>query len=59
MIQPLTREAVSFRNSVLPADQGKDGDAKGKQRQEDARYGKAKRLQAIQQEEQDQTPGGN
>ena len=48
-----------FRTSVLPTDQGKDGDAEGKQRQEDAWYCQAKRLQTVQKEEQDQTPGGN
>ena len=44
---------------VLPADQGKDGDSKGKQCQEDGWDCQAKRLQTVQKEEQDQTPGGN
>jgi hypothetical protein len=48
-----------FRKRVLPADQGKDGDSKGKQCQEDGRDCQTKRLQTVQKKEQDQTPGGN
>jgi hypothetical protein len=43
----------------LPADQGKYGNAEGKQSQDDAWKRQAKRLESKQKKEQDQTPGGN
>jgi hypothetical protein len=48
-----------FSSDVLPSNQGKDSNAKRQQCQKNGWYSQAKRLQAIEKKEQDQTPGSD
>jgi len=53
------REAVCFHDNVLPADQGKYGNAECEQSHDNSWNCHAKRGQTIEKKEQNQTPGSN